>query len=194
MDLPIALAIALAFGRERLWFTVTGGGAVYYDSVAMFTFFVLLGRYLEMRARHRAGLAGGTVLSLVPAAATRVAGRRRASRTDTGRAACARDDLVLVSARARRSLPTAPMRQRREQRRRVESSAAKHCRLRRPPGDRVSAGTLNTDGALTAAGARPPDSVHASARCSRWSIVRSSEKPRERTTRRSFLALVRARA
>ncbi len=71
MDLPIALAIGLAF-ISSTWFTLRGGGAVYFDSVAMFTFLVLLGRYLEMRARHRAGMASGDVLSLVPAAATRV--------------------------------------------------------------------------------------------------------------------------
>jgi len=71
MDLPIAIAIGLAF-LASVWFTVRGGGAVYYDSVAMFTFFVLLGRYLEMRARHRAGMVSGNVMSLIPAAATRM--------------------------------------------------------------------------------------------------------------------------
>jgi P-type Cu2+ transporter len=71
MDLPIAIAVGLAF-IASVWFTVRGGGAVYYDSVAMFTFFVLLGRYLEMRARHRAGMVSGNVMSLIPAAATRM--------------------------------------------------------------------------------------------------------------------------
>ncbi|MEM8661542.1 MAG: heavy metal translocating P-type ATPase [Pseudomonadota bacterium] len=32
--------------------TVTGSGQVYFDSVVMFTFFLLLGRFLERRARH----------------------------------------------------------------------------------------------------------------------------------------------
>lgn len=72
MDLPVALAIGLAFAAS-VWFTLIGAGEVYFDSVAMFTFFLLLGRYLEMRARHDAGLASGNLLSLVPAAATRLA-------------------------------------------------------------------------------------------------------------------------
>jgi P-type Cu2+ transporter len=52
MDLPVSLAIGLAF-IASCWATVTRTGEVYFDSVAMFTFFLLLGRYLEMRVRHR---------------------------------------------------------------------------------------------------------------------------------------------
>lgn len=52
MDLPIAIAIGLAFSAST-WATLTQSGQVYFDSVVMFTFFLLLGRYLEQRARHR---------------------------------------------------------------------------------------------------------------------------------------------
>ncbi|MDX2350491.1 MAG: heavy metal translocating P-type ATPase [Porticoccus sp.] len=52
MDVPVSLAIGLAF-TASCWGTVTRSGEVYFDSVAMFTFFLLLGRYLEMRVRHR---------------------------------------------------------------------------------------------------------------------------------------------
>ena len=52
MDVPVSLAIGLAFFAS-CWATVTRTGEVYFDSVAMFTFFLLLGRYLEMRVRHR---------------------------------------------------------------------------------------------------------------------------------------------
>lgn len=52
MDLPIALAIGLAF-TASVWATVTQTGQVYFDSVVMFTFFLLLGRYLEQGARQR---------------------------------------------------------------------------------------------------------------------------------------------
>jgi Cu2+-exporting ATPase len=50
MDLPIALAIGLAFCAS-LWATLTASGHVYFDSVVMFTFFLLLGRFLEKSAR-----------------------------------------------------------------------------------------------------------------------------------------------
>jgi Cu2+-exporting ATPase len=51
MDVPVALAIGLAYVAS-CWATYRGEGEVYFDSVSMFTFFLLLGRYLEMRARH----------------------------------------------------------------------------------------------------------------------------------------------
>ncbi|CAH0990831.1 Copper-exporting P-type ATPase [Sinobacterium norvegicum] len=51
MDVPVALAIGLAYVAS-CWATYQGTGEVYFDSVSMFTFFLLLGRYLEMRARH----------------------------------------------------------------------------------------------------------------------------------------------
>ncbi len=52
MDVPVALAIALAF-LASCWATITNTGDVYFDSVSMFTFFLLIGRYLEMRVRHK---------------------------------------------------------------------------------------------------------------------------------------------
>ena len=53
MDVPIALAIAVIYGAS-FFQCLTGGTEVYFDSVAMLVFFLLTGRYLEMRARHRA--------------------------------------------------------------------------------------------------------------------------------------------
>jgi P-type Cu2+ transporter len=53
MDVPIALGIAVAFAAS-VHATLTGTGEVYYDSVTMFVFFLLCGRYLELRARQKA--------------------------------------------------------------------------------------------------------------------------------------------
>lgn len=52
MDLPVALAIGLAL-LASAWATISGTGQVYFDSVVMFTFFLLLGRFLEARVRQR---------------------------------------------------------------------------------------------------------------------------------------------
>ncbi len=70
MDLPIAIAIGLAY-IASVHATVTGSGEVYFDSVCMFTFFLLCGRYLEMRARHHSGRLTADVLSLLPATVLR---------------------------------------------------------------------------------------------------------------------------
>ena len=71
MDVPVALAIAAAFAAS-IWNTWRGGGEVYFDSVTMFTFFLLTGRFLEMSARHRAGRISEALASLLPATALRV--------------------------------------------------------------------------------------------------------------------------
>lgn len=52
MDVPVAIAISFAFFAS-IWATFTDGPEVYFDSVCMFVFFLSVGRYLEMRARHR---------------------------------------------------------------------------------------------------------------------------------------------
>jgi len=51
MDLPVALGIGVAFTASA-WSTVSGHGEIYFDSVAMFVFLLLCGRYLEVKARH----------------------------------------------------------------------------------------------------------------------------------------------
>ena len=52
MDVPVALAIAAVYSASLVE-ALRGSGEVYFDSVSMFVFFLLAGRYLEMRARHR---------------------------------------------------------------------------------------------------------------------------------------------
>ncbi|MCQ0972216.1 cadmium-translocating P-type ATPase [Paracoccus sp. TK19116] len=53
MDVPIALAIALATGLS-LFETARGGEQVFFDAAVTLTFFLLIGRYLDHRMRDRA--------------------------------------------------------------------------------------------------------------------------------------------
>jgi Cu2+-exporting ATPase len=71
MDVPVSLAIGAAFVASA-WATLTGSGEIYFDSVTMFTFFLLAGRFLEMGARHRAGEAAEDLVKLLPATAARL--------------------------------------------------------------------------------------------------------------------------
>ncbi|WP_235015429.1 heavy metal translocating P-type ATPase [Oceanicoccus sp. KOV_DT_Chl] len=66
MDLPVAIAIGLAY-LASVKATVLGIGEVYFDSVAMFTFLLLGGRYLEMRARHFSSRLSADLNSVLPA-------------------------------------------------------------------------------------------------------------------------------
>jgi Cu2+-exporting ATPase len=70
MDLPVALGVGSAFAAS-LWATVTRSGEVYFDSVTMFVFLLLAGRYLEMLARQRAVRGVEDLAQAMPAMARR---------------------------------------------------------------------------------------------------------------------------
>lgn len=71
MDVPVSIAIGGAY-LASLWATFAGAegsfssGEVYYDSVSMFTFFLLTGRYMELRARHATARAARALTNLLP--------------------------------------------------------------------------------------------------------------------------------
>lgn len=71
MDVPVSLAIGGAYlaSSYAVLFNV---GVVYFDSVAMFTFFLLFGRYVESRARRRSGHSGNALSGVLPISATRL--------------------------------------------------------------------------------------------------------------------------
>lgn len=71
MDVPVSIGIMVAFAGS-LHATFTGQGEVYYDSVCMFVFFLLTGRYFELVARKRAAEASESLVHSVPAMATRL--------------------------------------------------------------------------------------------------------------------------
>ena len=53
MDVPISIGILLATGLS-LFETLRSGEHAYFESAAMLLFFLLIGRYLDLRARGRA--------------------------------------------------------------------------------------------------------------------------------------------
>ena len=71
MDLPVSIAVGAAY-TASVYATFTNGPAVWFDSVTMFVFFLTLGRFLEMRARHRSIDRSVALSSLLPNTATRV--------------------------------------------------------------------------------------------------------------------------
>ena len=71
MDLPVSIAVGSAYVAS-IFATFTRGEAVWFDSVTMFVFFLTLGRFLEMRARHRSIDRSAALSSLLPNTATRI--------------------------------------------------------------------------------------------------------------------------
>ena len=69
MDLPVALGMAITFLLSSVaTFEPNGkfGAEVYYDSLSMFVFFLLTGRWLELRVRDRTAGALETLMNRLP--------------------------------------------------------------------------------------------------------------------------------
>ncbi len=71
MDLPISLGIGVGF-VAGLVNTVRSSGEIYFDSVTMLIFLLLVGRWLERRRKREASDAAELLYSLAPSSARRV--------------------------------------------------------------------------------------------------------------------------
>ena len=69
MDLSITLAVWGTF-ISSAWATISHQGDVYFESVSMFIFLLLISRFLEHRSRHRAAQISANMLKYVPVSAT----------------------------------------------------------------------------------------------------------------------------
>jgi Cu2+-exporting ATPase len=71
MDVPVALGISIAFAGS-VHALLTGRGDVYFDSIAMFVFILLCGRFVEFNVRRRAAAQWDRLQRIQPATATRL--------------------------------------------------------------------------------------------------------------------------
>lgn len=72
MDVPVSLALIITFFAS-LYATITGQGETYYDSVSMFIFFLLAGRYIEHNARLKAASMANDLVVVEPVLVQKVA-------------------------------------------------------------------------------------------------------------------------
>lgn len=70
MDVPVAIALALAFAASVINL-VRGTGASYFDSITMFVAFLLTARYIEMRMRHEVQSTTSALAKQLPAVCER---------------------------------------------------------------------------------------------------------------------------
>jgi Cu2+-exporting ATPase len=85
MDVPVALGVAVTFvASTGATFAPGGvfGHEVYFDSLTMFVAFLLAGRWLEMRARHRAAATLESALAAMPQTALRLDADGRVERVE----------------------------------------------------------------------------------------------------------------
>jgi Cu2+-exporting ATPase len=71
MDVTVSIALVLAFSASVVN-TLTAHGDVYFDSVVMFVFFLLLGRHAEMVSRHQAASVTDALARALPTQVTRL--------------------------------------------------------------------------------------------------------------------------
>ncbi|HET9896118.1 MAG TPA: heavy metal translocating P-type ATPase [Streptosporangiaceae bacterium] len=94
LDMMVLVAVAIAAGwLYSLSVTFSGGGDTFYEAATVLAAFVLLGHWLEMRARGGASDAIRTLLDLAPPTATVI---RDGKAVDVATAEIAAGDLLLV--------------------------------------------------------------------------------------------------
>jgi P-type Cu2+ transporter len=71
MDVPVALALTLAFTASVIN-TLRGSGEIYFDSVTMFIFLLLAGRFVEMTVRQRNLTASEALARSLPSTVARI--------------------------------------------------------------------------------------------------------------------------
>ncbi|MFM5471703.1 heavy metal translocating P-type ATPase [Aeromonas veronii] len=142
MDVSVSLALIGAF-IASMWATVFNTGEVYYDSITMFVFFLLLGRFLELRARRKASESSSNLARLVPIMATRI--------DDEGEREVAAKTLQVgdrVRVLAGATLPADGIIVEGQASLNESMLTGEQLPLLKQPGDQVYAGTINTDAPL----------------------------------------------
>lgn len=76
MDVPISLALVLTVGMSLLE-ALRHSEHVYFDSAIMLIFFLLIGRYLDFKARESARSTAGDLLSMMAGTATVIDGEKQ---------------------------------------------------------------------------------------------------------------------
>ena len=97
MDVPVSLGLLIAFAGS-VHATLSDAGAVYFDSVAMFVFFLLLARFVEFSARARHARIAESLVTAPPTMATRLRdGGREPTRQAVLAATLVPGDRVMVA-------------------------------------------------------------------------------------------------
>jgi Cu2+-exporting ATPase len=137
MDLPVSIGILAGFARSA-WNTVFARGEIYFDSISVLIFLLLVGRWLQLRHQRGAARALELIAALAPRAARRVEGARL---VEVPAASLAAGDIVEVGADERIPVDGIIVSGRTS----VDSSwlTGESLPEERAPGDRVYAGTHN---------------------------------------------------
>ncbi|MDH5432778.1 MAG: heavy metal translocating P-type ATPase [Gammaproteobacteria bacterium] len=97
MDLPVSLAIGIGY-LASVYSLLADKNVFYFDSIVMFTFFLLIGRYLEHRARLKAILKQQNFRKLIPISVNRQTQKNKIEIIPVGQVQI--NDIILIHAGA----------------------------------------------------------------------------------------------
>jgi len=142
MDLPIAIGLSVTYAYS-LYVTLGGAGVVYFDTVTNLTFVILIGRYLEGMFRHQAVAATNRLMDMQPRVATVL---RQGEEKMMSVRAVQVGDRVVVKPGSKIPMDGLVC----EGHSSVDESmlSGESAPVKKQPGDRVAAGTMNGSGAL----------------------------------------------
>lgn len=143
MDVSVSLAIGGAY-LAGIYATLISSGEVYFDSVTMFAFFLLAGRYLERRARQRTVESTAKLVNLLPPSAVRIDAEGNSQRIMLDELRCG--DLVEV--KPGESIPADGCIIRGNSSLDESALSGEYLPIAKGVGDSVTAGTLNVEGPL----------------------------------------------
>jgi Cu2+-exporting ATPase len=143
MDLPIAIGLTVSY-LFSLYVTLTGGTQVYFDTVTNLLFVILIGRYLEGMFRHQAVSATNRLMDLQPKVAVVL---QDGLEKITPVRAIRVGDQVLVKPGGNIAMDGRVVAGNSTVDESMLSGESVH--IKKYPGDKVTAGTLNGNGVLT---------------------------------------------
>lgn len=98
MDTPVAIALTLTFVAGLSALISNAGQGMYFESIAMFVFFLLTGRFMEHSARRKAGDAAERLVKLVPAFCHKVIDYPNENTEEAAVVSIRIDDILMVRA------------------------------------------------------------------------------------------------
>ena len=143
MDVSVSMAIGSAYAAG-IWATLTSSGEIYFDSVVMFAFFLLAGRYLERRARQRTVESTAKLVNLLPPSTLRVDAEGQPQRIMLEEV----QPGDLLEVKPGESIPADGVITRGVSSIDESALSGEYLPLAKQVGDRVTAGTLNVEGPL----------------------------------------------
>lgn len=143
MDLPVALGLAVGT-VSGVAAIIAGSGAVYFDSLAVLVFLLLVGRWIQFRQQHHAAGSVDLLLRMTPRHAELIDGAGRASRVLVDQLAAGQ----IVRVKAGESIPVDGLIREGETTVDLALLTGESEPKWMSPGDEVSAGTVNLSSSI----------------------------------------------